>query len=100
MIARVWEGKTRNEHSGTYTQIIEERDIPEYRNTPGFIKLSFLKYSDKEFTYFKLLTFWTDLQTIKYFTGPNFKKVVSYKQDEQYLLDFPGNVTHYEVFGE
>ncbi|WP_282161391.1 antibiotic biosynthesis monooxygenase family protein [Ulvibacterium marinum] len=100
MTARVWKGKTRIEHSETYAKIIEERDIPEYRRTDGFIKLTFLKRSDNEFTYFELLTFWTDLENIKNFTGPNFEQAVSYKEDKQYLVDFPGNVAHYEVFAE
>ena len=100
MITRVWEGKTRIEHSETYTKMIEERDISDYKKTDGFIKLSFLKRSDNEFTYFKLLTYWTDLNAIKSFTGPNFKQAVSYKEDQQYLVDFPGNVIHYDVFAE
>lgn len=100
MTARVWEGKTRIEHSEMYAKIIKERDIPNYRKTLGFIKLTFLKRSDNEFTYFKLLTFWKDLDTIKNFTGPNFEQAVSYKEDEQYLVDFPGNVTHYELFSK
>ncbi len=100
MTARVWKGKTRIEHSEMYTKIIEERDIPDYRKTAGFIKLTFLKRSNHEFTYFKLLTFWTDLDSVKNFTGPNFERAVSYKEDEQYLADFPGNVKHYEVFAE
>ena len=100
MIARVWEGKTKIEHSDTYTKIIQERDIPDYIKTEGFIKLTFLKRADNQFTYFKLLTFWNDLSVVKNFTGPNFEQAVSYKEDEKYLTDFPGNVIHYEVFAE
>ena len=100
MTARVWGGKTRIEHSEKYAKIIEERDIPEYRKTDGFVKLTFLKRSDYEFTYFKLLTLWTDLDTIKNFTGPNFEQAVAYNEDKQYLVDFPGKVKHYEVFAE
>lgn len=100
MTARVWTGKTSIEHAETYTKIIEERDIPDYKKTEGFLKLTFLKRADNEFTYFKLLTFWTDLDTIKKFTGPNVAHAVSYKADEQYLVDFPGNVVHYQVFAE
>ena len=48
MIARVWEGKTKIEHSETYQKIIEERDIPDYKGTDGFIKLTFLKYSNQD----------------------------------------------------
>ena len=100
MITRVWEGKTKIEHSETYTKIIEVRDIPDYKKTVGFIKLSFLKRSDKEFTYFKLLTYWTDLDSVLNFTGPNLEEAVAYQDDAQYLVDFPGKVMHYEVFAE
>lgn len=100
MVARIWQGKTINEHSDIYKNIIEERDIPNYRKTKGFIKLTFLKRNDNQFTYFKLLTFWEDLDVIKNFTGANLEKAVSYKEDGQYLVDFPGDIMHYEVFAE
>ena len=100
MIARLWEGQTKIEHSKACAKIIEERDIPNYRKTTGFIKLTFLKRSNNEFTYFKLLTFWTDLDAVKNFTGPNYEEAKFYDEDEQYLLDFPGGVSHYEVFAE
>ena len=100
MIARIWQGKTKNDHSLIYKNLIENRDIPDYRKTNGFLKLTFLKRSDDEFTYFKLLTFWEDLNTIKNFTGPNFEQAVSYDDDKKYLADWPGNVCHFEVFAE
>ena len=100
MVARIWEGRTKIEHSEVYTKIIEERDIPDYKKTKGFIKLTFLKRSDNEFTYFKLLTFWSDLEVITNFTGPNLEEAKYYDEDEQYLLDFPGSISHYKVFSE
>jgi len=100
MIARVWKGKTKIEHSEIYKKFIEERDIPDYRKAKGFIKLTFLKRADKEYSYFELITFWQDLEIIKNFTGPDFEEAVSYKEDEKYLVDFPGSVIHYEVFAE
>lgn len=100
MIVRIWEGKTRNEHSETYKKLIEERDIPDYRKTEGFVKLTFIKRKDNNFTYFKLLTFWENLEIVQNFTGPNFEEAVAYDEDAKYLVDFPGNVIHYEVFAE
>ena len=100
MVARVWVGKTKIEYSKKYLNIIVERDIPNYRKTIGFIKLTFLERSDTQFTYFKLLTFWEDIDVVKNFTGPNFDKAMSYKEDKKYLVDFPGSVEHYQVFSE
>ena len=98
MIARVWEGQTIVEHSEAYKKIIIERDIPDYKKTNGFVKLTFLIRSDSKFTYFKLLTFWKDFKEVQNFTGPDFEKAVSYEEDKKYLVDFPGTVIHYEVF--
>ena len=100
MVGRVWEGQTKVEDSETYARIIEERDIPNYRQTEGFVKLTFLKRTENQFAFFKLITFWKDLEVIKNFTGPNLEQAVSYKEDEKYLVDFPGSIIHYEVFAE
>lgn len=100
MIARVWEGQTTVEHLEAYKKLIIERDIPDYKKTNGFVKLTFLERSDSKFTYFKLLTFWKDLQVVQNFTGPDFETAVSYLEDEKYLVVFPGTVMHYEVFSE
>jgi len=100
MVARVWKGKTKIEHSEIYKKIIEERDIPHYKNAKGFVKLTFLIRSDNEFSYFLLLSFWTDLEVITHFAGPKIDEAIAYKDDEKYLVDFPGSVLHYEVFAE
>lgn len=55
---------------------------------------------DHEFTYFKLITYWEDLEIIKNFIGPDLEKAKFYKSDENYLVDFPGSVLHNEVFAE
>ncbi|MDG1333694.1 MAG: antibiotic biosynthesis monooxygenase [Crocinitomicaceae bacterium] len=95
---RIWQGKTKNEHSDIYQRIIEERDIPGYEKTKGFIKFSFLKRSDDEFTYFKLLTYWEELDAVSNFTGPNYTEAKGYPEDAQYLVDYPGSVELLEVF--
>ena len=83
MVVRVWEGHTTIEHSDIYRKLIVERDIPNYKSTPGFVKLSFLERSDSEHTYFKLLTYWADIEAVKTFTGPGFEVAKAYAEDEQ-----------------
>lgn len=100
MIARIWEGRTKNEHSEVYTKIITERDLPDYAKTVGYLKHTFLKRSDNTFTYFKLITFWSNLEVITNFTGPNFEEAKFHDEDAQYVRDFPGSVSHFEVFSE
>jgi len=100
MIARIWKGRTKIKHLEEYTEFMKVRAIPDYKKTDGFIKLTFLKRTDNEFAYFYLLTFWKNLEVIKNFAGDDFEKAKYYPEDNNYLIDFPEKVTHYEVFAE
>ncbi len=100
MIARVWKGKTKLEHLEAYTEFMKVRAIPDYKKTEGFLKLTSLRRADQEFAYFNLVTFWADLEVIKNFAGIHFEKAKYYPEDDNYLVDFPEKVTHYEVFAE
>ena len=98
MIARIWKGKTKAEHAAAYVQLMKDRAVPDYSNTPGFIKLTFLKRVDQEIAYFELITFWESLEVIQNFAGEDYEKAKYYPEDQNYLLDFPEKVVHYEVF--
>ena len=43
MIARIWQGRTRLEDYDKYAEFMKDRAIPDYQNTPGFVKLVFLR---------------------------------------------------------
>ncbi|MEM9361072.1 MAG: antibiotic biosynthesis monooxygenase [Bacteroidota bacterium] len=100
MIARIWEGRTKVEHEKVYEQFMKERAVPDYSKTAGFVKLLFLKRTDRQFAYFKLITFWKDLDVIKNFAGEDYEKAKYYPEDQNYLLEFPEKVIHFEVFDE
>ena len=100
MIARIWKGRTKIEHEEVYTEFMKVRAIPDYKKTEGFVKLTFLKRTDSKFAYFNLITYWTEIAVIKNFAGVDFEKAKYYKEDENYLIDFPEKVTHFEVFAE
>ncbi len=100
MIARIWTGKTKLEHLEAYTDFMKSRAIPDYKKTPGFVKLSFLRQHDSTFAYFKLITYWENLEVIKNFAGVDYEKAKYYPEDEAFLLEFPEKVAHFEVFAE
>jgi len=79
---------------------MKTRAIPDYKKTAGFVKLIFLKRTDNEFAYFDLITFWDNLEVIKNFAGEDYKKAKYYPEDTNYLIDFPKEVIHYEVFAD
>ena len=100
MIARIWKGRTKIEHLDEYTSFMKTRAIPDYKKTAGFVKLVFLKRTDNELAYFDLITFWDNLEVIKNFAGEDYKKAKYYPEDKNYLVDFPKEVIHYEVFAD
>ncbi|WP_299000412.1 antibiotic biosynthesis monooxygenase [Flagellimonas sp. S174] len=100
MIARIWKGKTKIAHAEAYEEFMNERAVPDYSNTKGFVKLLFLKRIDEQFAHFELITFWDNLEVIKNFAGEDYEKAKYYPEDQDFLLEFPEKVTHFEVFQE
>lgn len=100
MIARIWEGKTKIEHLSEYEDFMKVRAIPDYSKTTGFVKLMFLKNTDKQFAYCKLITVWDKLEVIKNFAGDDYEIAKYYPEDKNFLIDFPEKVTHFEIFAE
>ncbi|MBO6620346.1 MAG: hypothetical protein JJ892_13520 [Balneola sp.] len=100
MIARIWKGLTKQEHFEEYTQFMIDRAIPDYKSTDGFVKLTFLRRRDEDFAYFELITFWQNMEVIKNFAGDDHQRAKYYPEDKKYLIDFPEEVIHYEVFAQ
>lgn len=100
MIARIWNGRTKAVDLEAYTQLMKDVAIPDYRKTPGFIKLTFLRSVSDGVAHFKLTTFWEDLVAIKNFAGEDYEIAKYYPEDRKYLLEFEKTVAHFEVFAE
>ena len=98
MIARIWNGKTLLEHKEAYIDFMKSRALSDYQNTEGFVKLEFLCQAKGGLAYFKLITFWENLEVIQNFAGEDYEKAKYYPEDDGFLLDFPEKVKHYEVF--
>ena len=100
MIARIWKGRTLIAHQEEYTAFMKSKVLPDYSQTEGFVKLSFLQRTDEQFAYFELITYWENMAVIKHFAGEDFEQAKYYPEDQKYLLEFPEKVTHYTVFAD
>ena len=100
MIARIWHGTTKAEHYEAYTTFLKQVAIPDYQQTAGFVKLTFLRRLEGGIAHFDLITFWENLAVIKNFAGQAYEKAKYYPEDNQYLLEFEEKVVHHEVFAE
>jgi heme-degrading monooxygenase HmoA len=100
MIARIWHGETKSKDYEEYTELMKSLAIPDYRNTKGFVDLTFLRRKEKDLAHFTLITFWENLEVIKNFAGEDFEKAKYYPEDKNFLLEFEEKVIHYEVFAK
>ena len=98
MIARIWHGRTSIENYDAYTEFLRKVAIPDYQQTKGFLKLSFLRRIEGDVAHFNLITYWENLEVIKHFAGDDYELAKYYADDVHYLLEFEDKVVHYEVF--
>ena len=100
MIARIWHGKTLAKDYETYSEFMQERALPDYQRTDGFVKYTFLRRLEGDVAHFTLITFWENLEVIKNFAGEDFEMAKYYPEDHSYLLDFEEKVVHHDVFAD
>jgi heme-degrading monooxygenase HmoA len=98
MIARIWNGKTDSSHFEVYSLFLKQVAVPDYQKTPGFRGLVFLRKRDDQQAQFKLITYWESIPAIKAFAGSDYTKAKYYPEDNGFLLDFPEEAEHYEIF--
>jgi hypothetical protein len=99
MIARVWRGMTRLRDAAEYDAFLQARGFADYQATPGNEGAILLKRLSDETAEFVRISFWTDLDSIRRFAGPDSEKAVYYPEDERFLLGKEPRVTHYELAG-
>jgi len=98
MIARIWRGRTRAQDAEAYTAFLQQRAVADYQSTEGFVRLLFLRRIVGDEAHFTLITLWQNIEAIQRFAGEEYEKAKYYPEDQQFLLDFPETVEHYEVF--
>ena len=97
MIARIWHGVTPASKGDAYFEILKRTGIPDYQSTPGNKGVTVLRRLEGERAHFLIITVWESVEAIKAFAGEDIEKARYYPEDEEFLLEFEPNVTHYEV---
>ena len=100
MIARIWHGKTKVSQADDYRDFLIARAIPDYQSVSGNLGVHILRRLEGNEAHFITLTFWENTEVIKAFAGEDFEKAKYYPEDDDFLLEFEPNVTHYEVAGK
>ncbi len=100
MIVRIWHGRVPQEKAAAYREFLKRRAIPDYRGTPGNLKVYILEREEGEVTHFLTVTFWESLEAIKAFAGEDYEQAKYYPEDKDFLLEFEPRVVHYTVVAE
>ncbi len=96
-IVRIWAGRVLPEKADTYEQFLRERAIPDYTSVQGNLGGIILRRDEQNHVEFIIITFWNSIDSIKAFAGENYEKAKYYKEDKEYLLEFPEHVKHYRI---
>jgi heme-degrading monooxygenase HmoA len=96
----MWHGRVPTHKAAAYRGFTNKHAISDYQAVPGNISVYVLERQDGDVTHFITLTFWKDKEAIRGFAGDDIERAVYYPEDEDFLLEFEPNVTHYEVVGQ
>jgi heme-degrading monooxygenase HmoA len=98
MIARVWQGATREEDAERYLNYLEETGVREVRATPGNRGVMVLRRVVEGRAEFLFASFWESLEVVRGFAGDDVERAVYYPEDERFLLPpLSPHVAHWEV---
>ena len=98
MILRRWTGRIRTADETEYAAYIAATGGEGYTSTPGNRgwQMVFRDLGDGT-SEVSTLSWWTSLDVIQGFAGPNYERAVYYPEDDRFLLERPPNVDHFRV---
>ena len=98
MILRIWRGRVPTERAAEYAELVRRTGIAGYRETPGNIdaQVGVRELGDGR-SEIITMSWWTSLDDIRVFAGPDAERARYYPEDDAFLLDRDPRVTHYEV---
>lgn len=100
-ILRVWRGVIRTAQSKEYVDYIKHTGLEDYRSTPGNKGAAIaVRDLDEERTEVVTLSWWESFDVIRAFAGEDIELARYYPMDDQYLLERPRTVQHFECFGD
>jgi heme-degrading monooxygenase HmoA len=98
MIARTWHGRTRSADAELYRKYVISTGIKGLSSTKRNRGVQIWQKTEGDITHIWVVSWWSDLESIKAFAGEEIEKARYYDEDKKYLLEFEQNVQHYECY--
>ncbi len=93
----MWHGVTAAARADEYLDYLNETGVPDYRETEGNRGEYVLRRIEGDKAHFLTVSFWSSIEEVKAFAGPDPEKARYYPEDEGFLLEFEPQVKHYDV---
>ena len=97
MLARTWSGRTLTSKAEAYSEFLKQTGIQDYLATPGNRGVLVLRRPLGAETEFLLVSLWDSEDSIRAFAGEDVTRAHYYPGDNDFLLEFVPQATHYEV---
>ena len=97
MIARTWRGATRAEDAEAYVRYLRETGFRAFRETPGNLGAVGLRRIVDGKAEFVVVSFWESEDVVRNFAGGDIGRAVFYDEDDRFLVERDGHVSHFEV---
>ena len=98
LVARSWIGRVPAEKAEAYHAYVEATGIPGLRGTPGNLSAEILRRTVGGVTEFLVLSTWDSIESVRAFAGDQIDRARYYPEDEEFLLEMPETVEHWELF--
>jgi heme-degrading monooxygenase HmoA len=97
MLARTWSGRTLTSKAEAYSDFLKTKGIQDYLATPGNHGVLVLRRPLGAETEFLLISLWDSEDSIRAFAGDEVTRAYYYPEDDDFLLEFAPQATHYDV---
>ncbi len=97
MIAREWRCRCPRRHRDGFLAHLRETGVTDTAATPGCLGAWILEHDQGQGVEIALVTFWTDLEAVAAYAGPDLDRARLYPGDERFELDPDLEVRHWRV---
>ena len=99
MITRIWRGWTSQENADHYERLLLSEIFPSIarRGIAGYLGISLLKRAHGAETEFVTIMWFSDLDAVRRFSGPDYEKAVVPEKARLLLRRFDERSDHYET---
>ena len=96
-VARMWQGRTRETDAAEYAEYHHEHGVKKLRATPGNLGVQVFRRTRDGIAEFTTISYWSSRDEIRAYAGADIERPHHLARDEEYLLELPTEVRHFDV---